>query len=256
MSERSIETPQSASAQAGVEARADGQVLIVETTRLVKIYQDKKNQVPVKALDEVDFRVLPGEFTAIAGPSGSGKTTLLNMIGGLDKPTSGGVVVAGQDLGALSRNELAEFRLHNLGFVFQSYNLIPVLTAEENAEFSLLLQGIPAAERHRRVVEEFADLGIGDDLIRRRPHELSGGQQQRVAVARALVSRPKLILADEPTANLDSKTGARLLDKMRDLNERTGITFLFSTHDPRVMERARRLVILRDGQITEDEVRG
>jgi putative ABC transport system ATP-binding protein len=231
------------------------QGLLVEAKQLVKVYQDK-NQVPVKALNGVDFQVDAGEFTAVAGPSGSGKTTLLNLVGGLDTPTAGTVVIAGQDLGAMSRNDLASFRLHNLGFVFQAYNLIPVLTAEENAEFNLLLQGVPVQERHTRVVQELEDLGIGRDLIHRRPNELSGGQQQRVAVARALVSRPKLILADEPTANLDSQTGGRLLDKMRDLNARTGITFLFSTHDPMVMERARRLVTLRDGRITEDERRG
>ena len=225
---------------------------LVETTGLVKIYQDK-GHVPVTALDGVDFSMAPGEFTAIAGPSGSGKTTLLNMVGGLDKPTDGRVVVAGHDLGTLGRNELAEFRLYNLGFIFQAYNLIPVLTAEENAEFNLLLQGAPAEERRKRVVREFEDLGIEKELIHRRPNKLSGGQQQRVAIARALVSRPKLILADEPTANLDSKTGARLLDKMRLLNERTGITFLLSTHDPMVIERARRLVIIRDGRIVSDE---
>ena len=254
MSEHTV-VPQPASPPSAGSPATDGQEPLVKTTNLVKIYEDK-DQVPVKALNGVDFQVAPGEFTAIAGPSGSGKTTLLNLIGGLDKPTSGTVVVAGQDLGALSRNALATFRLHNLGFIFQAYNLIPVLTAEENAEFNLLLQGVPPKERHERVLQEFEDLGISSELIHRRPNKLSGGQQQRVAVARALVSRPKLILADEPTANLDSKTGARLLDKMRDLNERTGITFLFSTHDPMVMERARRLVILRDGLITDDEVRG
>jgi putative ABC transport system ATP-binding protein len=227
---------------------------LVRASKIVKIYEDK-DTVPVRALDGVDLTIKKGEFMAIAGPSGSGKTTLLNIVGGLDKPTSGQVIVDGQDLSVLSRTQLAEFRLQHLGFVFQAYNLIPVLSAEENAEFSLLLQGVPAAERRRRVREEFADLGIGDELMRRRPSELSGGQQQRVAVARALLSRPRLILADEPTANLDSKTGARLLDKMRDLNERTGITFLFSTHDPLVMERARRLVRLRDGQIVDDERR-
>ena len=179
---------------------------------------------------------------AIAGPSGSGKTTLLNLIGGLDQPTSGWVTVAGQDLSALNRNNLAAFRLHHLGFIFQAFNLIPVLTAEENAEFTLLLQGIPCKERRNRVVKELESLGIGSDLIKRRPHELSGGQQQRVAIARALVSRPKLVLADEPTANLDSRTGANLLTKMRDMNAHTGITFLFSTHDPMVIERARRLI--------------
>ena len=227
---------------------------LVETKLLVKVYQDK-GHVPVTALDGVSFRMARGEFTAIAGPSGSGKTTLLNLVGGLDNPTSGSVTVTGQDLSKLNRNALAEFRLHNLGFIFQAYNLIPVLSAEENAEFTLLLQGVPARERHARVVREFEDLGIEKELIRRRPNKLSGGQQQRVAIARALVSRPKLILADEPTANLDSKTGAKLLDKMRDLNERTGITFLFSTHDPMVIERARRLVTLRDGQISGDQMR-
>ena len=228
--------------------------MLVQADTVVKIYE-KKNHLPVRALDGVDFKVSEGEFTAIAGPSGSGKTTLLNLIGALDKPTTGDITVAGQDLTALNRNQLADFRLHNLGFIFQAYNLIPVLSAEENAEFNLLLQGVPAAERRKRVVQEFADLGIEEELIGRRPNQLSGGQQQRVAIARALVARPKLILADEPTANLDSKTGARLLDKMRDLNEKTGITFIFSTHDPMVMERARRLVQLRDGRITSDETR-
>ncbi|MFQ5707659.1 MAG: ABC transporter ATP-binding protein [bacterium] len=224
---------------------------IVQLGNVVKVYEDK-NKVPVKALDGVDLRIEAGEFTAIAGPSGSGKTTLLNIIAGLDRPSSGTVVVTGQDLLALNRNQLAEFRLHHLGFVFQAYNLIPVLTAEENAEFTLLLQGAKADERHRRVQEEFEDLGIGGELLSRRPNELSGGQQQRVAVARALVARPELILADEPTANLDSKTGSQLLDKMKEMNEKKGVTFLFSTHDVQVMQRARRLLILRDGQIVED----
>ena len=225
---------------------------LVQATNLVKVYQDGSH-VPVRALDGVNFSVAAGEFTAIAGPSGSGKTTLLNIIGSLDSPTEGQVVVAGRDLSLLSRKARAGFRLRNLGFIFQSHNLIPVLTAVENAEFNLLLQGVPARERRQRVIEEFADLGIEEELSRRRPAKLSGGQQQRVAVARALVARPKLILADEPTASLDSKTGARLLDKMRDLNKRTGITFLFSTHDPMVIDRARRLVTLRDGQIASDE---
>lgn len=242
-------------AGAGPEAAAGAQppADLVRTEDVVKVYQ-AKGHLPVTALSGVSFGMASGEFTAVAGPSGSGKTTLLNLVGGLDQPTSGSVRVADQDLSELSRNALAEFRLHNLGFIFQAYNLIPVLSAEENAEFTLLLQGVSARERHARIVREFEDLGIEKELIRRRPNELSGGQQQRVAIARALVSRPKLILADEPTANLDSKTGARLLDKMRDLNERTGTTFLFSTHDPMVIERARRLVTLRDGQITADEV--
>ena len=239
-------------AAAAVQAPATAAERIVEAQGLVKVYQEK-SRVPVRALDGVDFGMAAGEFTAIAGPSGSGKTTLLNIVGALDEPTEGRIVVAGHDLTRMGRGERAAFRLHHLGFVFQAFNLIPVLTAEENAEFSLLLLGTPAAERRRRVRDELADLGLEEALWRRRPHELSGGQQQRVAVARALVARPTLILADEPTANLDSTTGARLLDKMRALNERTGITFLFSTHDPLVMERARRLVRLRDGQVVSDE---
>ncbi len=227
---------------------------LVKVTRLVKVYQDGSH-VPVRAIDGIDFTVAAGEFTAVAGPSGSGKTTLLNLIGSLDTPTEGQVIVAGQDLGQLSRRARADFRLRNLGFIFQSHNLIPVLSAHENAEFNLLLQGVPALERRARVLAEFASLGIEEELTRRRPAKLSGGQQQRVAIARALVTRPKLILADEPTASLDSKTGARLLDKMRALNQRTGITFLFSTHDPMVIDRARRLVTLRDGRIASDETR-
>lgn len=221
---------------------------IVQTENLTKIYEDK-NSVPVKALNQVDLTIDEGDFVAIAGPSGSGKTTLLNLIGGLDHPSSGSVMVANQDLASLNANELAEFRLHNLGFIFQAYNLIPVLTAEENVEFILLIQGVPPEERQMRVRQELEELGIGDEMLHRRPNELSGGQQQRVAVARAMVARPKLILADEPTANLDSKTGALLLDKMKELNEKKGVTFIFSTHDQRVMERARRLVHLRDGEI-------
>ena len=227
---------------------------LVSITGLHKTYE-KKDHVPVHALRGIDLEIAEGEFTALAGPSGSGKTTVLNLIGGLDHPSSGKIIVAGQDLSTLNRNQLATFRLNHLGFIFQAYNLIPVLSAEENAEFNLLLQGVPAPERHARVVQEFEDLGIEEELISRRPNQLSGGQQQRVAIARALVARPQLILADEPTANLDSTTGARLLDKMRDLNEKTGITFVFSTHDPMVMERARRLITIRDGMIAHDERR-
>jgi len=227
---------------------------LVRATELEKVYA-QPGHVPVRAVDNITLEVQPGEFTAVAGPSGSGKTTLLNLIGGLDRPTGGQVTVAGQHLGELSRTELAAFRLNNLGFIFQAFNLIPVLTAEENAEFILLLQGLPKGERRARVAQELAELGITADMMRRRPAKLSGGQQQRVAIARALVARPKLILADEPTGNLDSTSGARLLDKMRDLNERTGITFLFSTHDPMIIERARRLVTLRDGRIISDKTR-
>lgn len=227
---------------------------LVHAEQVEKVYA-QAGHMPVRALDDITLRVEPGEFTAVAGPSGSGKTTLLNLIGGLDQPTAGRVTVAGQDLGDLSRSALAAFRLNNLGFIFQAFNLIPVLTAEENAEFILLLQGISKAERRNRVEQELEDLGITSDMMRRRPAKLSGGQQQRVAIARALVARPKLILADEPTGNLDSTSGGRLLDKMRDLNERTGITFLFSTHDPMIIERAKRLVTLRDGRIISDDFR-
>jgi len=227
---------------------------LVYLQHISKVYRDK-NKVPVQALTDISLSVHEGEFTAIAGPSGSGKTTLLNIIGGLDKPSSGEVSVAGEDLAQMDRNALAEFRLYTMGFVFQAYNLIPVLTAEENAEFMLLLQGVPAEQRRERVKQEFLALGIEEELMNRRPNELSGGQQQRVAVARALVSHPKLILADEPTANLDSKTGSTLLHKMKEMNEQKGVTFIFSTHDPMVMERARRLIRLRDGRIDEDESR-
>ena len=225
---------------------------LVRAVELEKVYA-QEGHMPIRALDRVTLEVEPGEFTAVAGPSGSGKTTLLNIIGGLDQPTAGHVKVAGQTLGDLSRTALAAFRLNYLGFIFQAFNLIPVLTAEENAEFILLLQGVDKDERRRRVALELEGLGITPDMRRRRPAKLSGGQQQRVAIARALVARPKLILADEPTGSLDSTSGARLLDKMRDLNERTGITFLFSTHDPMIIERAKRLITLRDGRIISDE---
>ncbi|MEQ9104122.1 MAG: ABC transporter ATP-binding protein [Rhodothermales bacterium] len=221
---------------------------------LDKVYEDK-DSMPVHALRGVDIDIAPGEFTALAGPSGSGKTTLLNILSGLDKPTRGTVHIGDKEITAMSRHDLANFRLHNLGFVFQSYNLLPVLTAEENAEFTLLMRGVPDVERRRLVHEQLAALGIEPDMMRRRPSELSGGQQQRIAVARALVGQPKIVLADEPTANLDSETGARLLDLMKQMNEQTGITFLFSTHDPMVIERARRLILLKDGQIARDEHR-
>ena len=227
---------------------------IVHIENLVKVYEDKK-RVPVQALNGVSLVIEQGEFTAIAGPSGSGKTTLLNLIGGLDKPTSGKILLGGQDIGELDSNALADFRLHNLGFVFQAYNLIPVLTALENVEFIMLLQGVPEKERLERAKQELRNLDIEENMMQRRPAELSGGQQQRVAVSRATVARPKLILADEPTANLDSKTGGLLLDKMREMNEKKGITFLFSTHDQNVMQRARRVVYLRDGEVLRDEAK-
>jgi len=226
-------------------------MMIVQTEKLEKVYDDK-NSVPVKALRQVDLSIKAGEFTAIAGPSGSGKTTLLNLIGGLDQASSGDVKIDGKSLHDFDKNALADYRLQNVGFIFQSYNLIPVLTAEENVEFILLMQGVSDKERHERVKKELADLGIDEELMNRRPNELSGGQQQRVAVARAIIACPKLVLADEPTANLDSKTGKMLLDKMREMNEKRGITFLFSTHDQMVMEYAKRLIMLRDGEIVED----
>ncbi|MCB1045011.1 MAG: ABC transporter ATP-binding protein [Acidobacteria bacterium] len=225
---------------------------IVLANQLTKIYREK-DAVPVHALDSVSLEIEPGEFTALVGPSGSGKTTLLNIIGGLDTPTEGSVEVDGKNLGTLNKRELAAFRLHHLGFVFQAYNLVPVLTAEENVAFTLLLRGVDKQKRQNMVRDELEALGIEKELHRRRPHKLSGGQQQRVAVARATVGEPKLILADEPTANLDSTTGKRLLDKMKSMNEQKGITFIFSTHDPLVMERANRIVHLRDGKIIEDK---
>lgn len=206
----------------------------------------------VRALDHVSIEVDEGEFTAIIGPSGSGKTTLLNLIGGLDNPTSGTVELAGQNIARMSGSELSDFRRDHIGFIFQSYNLIPVLSAEENIEYIMLLQGVPAAKRKARVAEMLALVGL-EGLGERRPPELSGGQQQRVAVARAMASGPNLILADEPTANLDSKTGIALLDVMRELNRERGMTFLFSTHDEKIMERATRLIHMRDGKVERDE---
>ena len=225
---------------------------VVKAVALEKIYKDKG--VPVIALNDVNFEVEEGEFLAIAGPSGSGKTTLLNLLGGLDKPTSGTVYLDDIELGSMNKNQLADFRLRKIGFIFQAYNLIPVLTAEENVEFVMMLQGISSSERKKRVKKILEELGIGD-YGHRRPNEMSGGQQQRVAVARAIVSEPLMVLADEPTANLDSKTGGMLLDLMADMNKKKGITFIFSTHERMVMQRARRLIILQDGRITEDEAR-
>jgi putative ABC transport system ATP-binding protein len=217
-----------------------------------KTYRTGPIEVP--ALRGVSLRIGPGEFAATAGPSGSGKTTLLNIIGGLDRADTGEIWVAGQNLQVLSAGELAHLRLQRIGFVFQTYNLLPVLTALENAEFTLLLQGMPARKRREKVEKLFSEIGLAG-LEDRRPAELSGGQQQRVAVARAMVTKPALILADEPTANLDSASAIALLDVMEQLNRSTGTTFLFSTHDPQVMERAHRLIRLRDGQITGDETR-
>jgi len=210
--------------------------------------------VAVTALHGVNLAVRRGEFTAVAGPSGSGKTTLLNIMGGLDFPTTGKVVLAGEALSGMSGRELSDFRRDHIGFVFQAYNLIPVLTARENIEYVMLLQGVPEVERRARVKSALADMGL-TGMEDRFPRQLSGGQQQRVAVARAMVCRPDIILADEPTANLDSATGAALLDMMRMLNEEQEMTFVFSTHDKMIMERARRLVLLRDGVIERDDIR-
>lgn len=207
--------------------------------------------VPVHALRGIDLDVHEGEFTALAGPSGSGKTTLLNLIGVLDRPTAGAVEVAGRDVTGLEKGDAADFRLANIGFIFQAYNLVPVLTAYENAEFTLLLRGAPPAERRRTVTALLERVGLGE-LMDRRPHELSGGQQQRVAVVRALATRPRIVLADEPTANLDSEASTALLELMTELNQELGTTFVFSSHDPVVLDSARRVVRLLDGRVARD----
>lgn len=224
---------------------------MIEVKDIVKIY-DEKGILAVTAVDGIDLSFEEGEFTAIVGPSGSGKTTLLNMIGGLDRPTSGKILVDGNDIWNLNSSALTDYRLHHIGFVFQAYNLIPVLTARENVEFILQLQGISKEERSVRSKELLKAVGL-EDKMNNRPATLSGGQQQRVAVARALASRPKFILADEPTANLDSRSAGNLLDIMEKLNKEEKITFIFSTHDPRVMNKARRVVLLEDGKISKDE---
>jgi putative ABC transport system ATP-binding protein len=225
---------------------------VIKTKGVEKTYNPE--QIPVKALKGVDLEVSEGEFTAIVGPSGSGKTTLLNIIGGLDRPSKGYVEVGGEDISMMSDNELIDFRKEHIGFVFQAYNLIPVLTAKENVEFVMLLQQRPKAERDARVKELLQAVGL-EDKIDKRPSELSGGQQQRVAVARALAPKPTFILADEPTANLDSASTTNLLDIMARLNEEERITFVFSTHDQRVIDRARRVVTLVDGVIDQDHRR-
>ena len=208
----------------------------------------------VKALQGVSLSIEPGEFTVLMGASGSGKTTLLNIIGGLDSPTSGSVQIDEQELASMAPNDLSDLRLHKLGFVFQAYNLIPVLSAFENTEFVPLMPGVGAEERRNRSMEMLKAVGLAG-MEKRLPSELSGGQQQRVAVARALAGNPMLILADEPTANLDSKTGKELIALMRSLNEEKGVTFIFATHDPKVMEAAKRIIHLEDGKIIEDERR-
>ena len=223
---------------------------VIEIKDLYKIYNS--TEVEVKAVNGITIDFEEGEFTAVVGPSGSGKTTFLNMLGGLDKPTSGLVKIGGTDVWKLSSHKLIEFRMNNIGFVFQSYNLIPVLTAGENVEFIMQLQGKPKKERLARTKELLEAVGIGD-RIKSRPSKLSGGQQQRVAVARALASKPKFILADEPTANLDSTSTRSLLDLMSEMNKKFNTTFIFATHDQRVMDKARRIITIEDGKILSDE---
>ena len=223
---------------------------IITTNNLHKIYDE--TIVPVYAVNGISLEFDKGEFTAIIGPSGCGKTTLLNLIGGLDQPTKGEVIIDGTNITQLKQTEIIDFRLKNIGFVFQAYNLIPVLTAKENIEFIMQLQGIPKKDRDKRVIDLLEAVGL-KDRMNNRPSELSGGQQQRVAVARALASKPKFVLADEPTANLDSKSTNNLLDIMLKLNEVEGTTFIFSTHDSRVMQRAHRLISLEDGNVQQDQ---
>jgi putative ABC transport system ATP-binding protein len=223
---------------------------VIDAHEITRVYD--LETVPVYAVNGVHLHIERGEFVALKGPSGSGKTTVLNLIGGLDRPSSGKVEINGIDITKLSGNELIDFRLHNIGFVFQAYNLIPVLTAAENIEFTMLLQKRPKNERKSRVEELLRQVGL-EDKADKLPSELSGGQQQRVAVARALAPKPQFVLADEPTANLDSKSAFNLLDIMAKLNEEEKITFIFSTHDPRVMERARRVITLEDGKVVEDQ---
>lgn len=225
---------------------------IVNVEHASRIY--RQDSVSVKALDDVSVAIEAGEFTTLVGPSGSGKTTLLNQIGALDEPTSGRIQVDGEEITGLSRKKRTVLRLWKIGFVFQEYNLIGVLTAQENVEYVLMLRGMPFRERRSQARAILAEVGL-EGLETRLPNELSGGQQQRVAVARAIVSRPAIVLADEPTANLDSKTGAALLDMMRRLNDEHGVTFVFSTHDPMVMERARRVIHLKDGHLDREEYR-
>lgn len=225
---------------------------LIHINKVTKIYDG--TAIPVKALNEINLQIEIGEFTAIVGPSGSGKTTLLNIVGGLDNPSAGSVVIDDVDLSTYKPDELVNFRLHHIGFVFQAYNLIPVFTAKENVEFIMLLQGISKSEREKRAIELLTAVGLGD-RIDNKPSELSGGQQQRIAVARALASKPSFVLADEPTANLDSAAADSLLDLMEKLNKDFNMTFVFSTHDQRVIDRAYRVVTLHDGMVEKDEVK-
>ncbi len=219
---------------------------IVKTENLGRIYQ--AGRVEVIALRMINLTVEAGDFFAIVGPSGSGKTTLLNLLGALDSPTHGNIYFEGEDLTRASLSRLAELRLRKIGFIFQAFNLIPVLTAWENVEYVMMLQGVPEQKRKKKAMEALIEVGL-KECINRRPLDLSSGQQQRVAVARAIVTEPSMVLADEPTANLDSKTGSSLMDLLADLNQRRGITFVFSTHDPLIMQRAKRVAYLKDGKI-------
>ncbi|MCO5230186.1 MAG: ABC transporter ATP-binding protein [Chitinophagales bacterium] len=222
---------------------------LIQVTNVHRVYNE--TDIPVSALKGVNLSINEGEFTAIVGPSGSGKTTLLNIIGGLDSATDGSLEVAGKNITHLATNELIDFRLNNIGFVFQAYNLIPVLTAKENVEFIMLLQGWEKNKREQRAMQLLEEVGL-KEKVNSKPSQMSGGQQQRVAVARALASHPKFVLADEPTANLDSASTNNLLDIMVELNQREQMTFVFSTHDQRVIDRARRVITLEDGQIKSD----
>lgn len=231
--------------------KKENSMSLIQINKVTKIYDG--TAVPVKALNNVDLKIEAGEFTAIVGPSGSGKTTLLNIVGGLDVPTSGNVIIDNVDISTYKPDELVNFRLHHIGFVFQAYNLIPVFTAKENVEFIMLLQGLVKAEREKRAIELLNAVGLGD-RVNNKPSELSGGQQQRIAVARALASKPSFVLADEPTANLDSATADSLLDLMENLNKEFNMTFVFSTHDQRVISRAHRIITLHDGAVERDEI--
>lgn len=221
---------------------------VISTENLGKVYRE--SEIPVQALKNVNIQIEKGEFTAVVGPSGSGKSTLLHLLGGLDIPTTGRVIIDNTDINTLSSSKLTEFRLNNIGFVFQAYNLLPVLTALENVEFIMLLQKKSKTERRKRGLQLLDDVGLGG-RANHRPVQLSGGEQQRVAVARAIASQPKFVLADEPTANLDSHSASKLLDIMEDLNKNRGTTFIFSTHDERVIHRAKRVITLMDGRVKE-----
>jgi putative ABC transport system ATP-binding protein len=225
---------------------------VININNVSKVYDT--DGVEVHAVNSLSLGIKKGEFTAVAGPSGSGKTTLLNIMSGLDTPSSGRVLLSGKLISEMKGSELSDFRRDHIGFIFQSFNLIPVLTVKENIEYIMLLQGVSDGERKDRVASILKEVGL-DGMEGRLPKQLSGGQQQRVAVARAMVSRPDIILADEPTANLDSHTASSLLDIMRELNETSGMTFVFSTHDSMIMEKAKRLVLLKDGTIEKDEKR-